>query len=70
MEIILPIPNYNLKRYEKVELLFVNDVSGINKKTKNVKLNGEWLVIGIRFEWTGGALYQYVQVVKRELSSE
>lgn len=70
MEIILPIPNYNLKRYEKVELLFINDVSGINKKTKNIKLNGEWLVIGIRFEWTGGALYQYVQVVKRELSSE
>jgi hypothetical protein len=67
MRITLPKPNFNLKRFEKVNLKFVNQNNNIQNAKENFKLNGEWLVIGITYEWNGSSYYQYVNIVKREI---
>ena len=68
MQIVLPVPNFNIRRFEKVRLLFTNNNIGVKANQRNMKLNGEWLVTGVTFEWNGRSMYQYVSVVKRELN--
>jgi hypothetical protein len=68
MQIVLPIPNFNIKRFEKIRLLFTNNSLGVKANQRNVKLNGEWLVTGVKYEWNGKSLYQFVNIVKRELT--
>lgn len=68
MQIILPNPNFNIKRFEKIKLTFSNKTVGARSSIKNAKLNGEWLCTGISYEWNGKAMYQVVNIVKRELT--
>lgn len=68
MQITLPMPNFNIRRFEKIKLVFFNSNQGVTNSVTNTKLNGEWLVTGIKFEWDGGALHQFVNIVKRELT--
>lgn len=68
LQIYLPTPNFNLRRFEKVKLMFVNTNVGVVNKSTNTKLNGEWLVTGITYEWTGNSLGQFISLVKRELT--
>lgn len=68
MQIVLPIPNFNIRRFEKIKLLFTNNSLGTKAVQRNLKLNGEWLVTGVKFEWNGKSLYQFVNIVKRELT--
>ena len=68
LQIFLPTPNFNLRRFEKVKLMFVNTNVGVVNKSTNTKLNGEWLVTGITYEWTGNSLGQFISLVKRELT--
>jgi hypothetical protein len=67
MRITLPKPNFNLKRFEKINLFFVNPNENVSQQKLNFKLNGEWLVTGITYEWNGSSYYQYVNIVKREI---
>ncbi len=67
--IILAIPNYNIKRFEKISLLFTYDNDNQAGKLVNKKLAGEWLVTGIKYEWNGNAIFQHVSLVKRELTN-
>lgn len=68
MTIVLPIPNFNIRRFEKLKLVFFNSNQGFTNAAVNVKLNGEWLVVGQSFHWSGESLYQQVSLVKRELT--
>jgi len=68
MQIVLPLPNFNIRRFEKIRLLFTNTSLGVKSNQRNVKLNGEWLVTGVKYEWNGTSLYQFVNIVKRELT--
>ena len=70
MQIILPKPNFNIKRFDKVNLVFANNNVTVAGNAKNIKLNGQWLITGQYFEWNGSILYQYVNIVKRELTFE
>lgn len=70
MQIILPKPNFNIKRFDKINLVFANNNVTVAGNSKNIKLNGQWLVTGLYFEYNGELLYQYVNIVKRELSFE
>lgn len=70
MQIILPKPNFNIKRFDKVNLVFANNNVTVAGNAKNIKLNGQWLVTGMYYEWNGSILYQYVNIVKRELTFE
>lgn len=67
MQIRLPIPNFNIKRYEKFKLIFTSNTTGPNGQAQSNKLTGEWLVTGLSYEWNGNSLSQVVNIVKREL---
>jgi hypothetical protein len=68
LQIFLPTPNYNIRRFEKVKLLFVNSNVGVANNASNTKLNGEWMVTGYTLEWNGNSFGQKVNLVKRELT--
>lgn len=68
MNIILPHANFNIKRFEKLKLVFVNNQTNSSQNARNFKLNGEWLVTGITFKWTGDVYFQTLTIVKRELT--
>ena len=59
------------RKFEKIRLVFTNPNTGMTKSNYlNVKLNGEWLVTGIQFNWGGQAITQTLSLVKRELTVE
>jgi len=68
INIIIPHPNFNIKKFEKVNMNFINNNINATERVRNLKLNGEWLVINIKFKWTGKTYYQIVTLVKRELT--
>ena len=68
MQIRLPIPNFNIKRFEKIKLLFTTPAVGVNSHQRNLKLNGLWLVTANNFYWNGDSMYQVLNIVKRELT--
>ena len=68
MNITIPRPNFNIKRFEKVNLTFVNNNVNATERTRNFKLNGEWLITGISFIWSGKNYYQNLTIVKREIT--
>jgi hypothetical protein len=67
IEIKLPIPNFNLYRFQKVAILFNNDTPTLTSTDKNNRLSGEWLVLTIKFVQNGNNLEQLVTLIKREL---
>lgn len=69
MQIELPIPNFNIRRYEKLKVIFVSNVTGPNGQSTSSKLTGEWLCTGMSFFWDGNSLKQLVNIVKRELGA-
>lgn len=69
IEITLPNPNFNLRRYEKVQLVYTKSNVSARGNMGPIKLNGEWLITGIKFKRIGQSpLYQVVTLIKRELS--
>jgi len=68
MQIELPIANFNIKRFEKIRLLFTNRGISPGRTVRNAKLNGEWLVVGITYNWSKNSMSQKVNLVKRELT--
>lgn len=68
MNITIPRPNFNIRRFEKVNLTFVNNNVNATERTRNFKLNGEWLITGTSFIWSGKNYYQNLTIVKREIT--
>lgn len=68
LQITLSTPNFNIKRFENIQLVYTTPDVGINAIARSVKLNGEWFVTGYKFEWNGSIMYQIVNLVKRELT--
>lgn len=67
MQIFLPKINFNIKRFEKTQLFYVNNNENIKNDYDNKLLNGEWLVSGQSLHWNGQSYSQKVNIVKREL---
>jgi len=60
-------PNYNLFRYQKVNLTFSNAVSTPSASQLNNRLNGDWLIIDMDYISIDGNLTQKITLVRREL---
>jgi len=70
LKILMPQANYSLARYQKVQVAFSNQSTGITAGHVNSRLSGEWIIIGIGYESTkrnAGRLDQVVTLVRREL---
>lgn len=68
MEIVMPNPNFNFYRYQKVKLLLSNQTSTPSQSVVIGRLSGDWLIIDIRFLFKDGKLKQYMTLIRRELS--
>lgn len=67
VEITIPVPNFNLYRFQKVFLLFNEDTPSLTSTDINNRLSGEWLILNIKFVQNLDSFIQIVSLVKREL---
>ena len=64
----LPQCNYNLYKFQKIRILFVNEAPTIVEEDLTQKrISGEWMIVDIKFSWSKGQLTQTVQAVRKEL---
>jgi len=65
---ILPNPNFNLYKFQKVRLLLTNKTPTPSSDIVINRLSGDWLITDIKFIYKDGALNQELTLIKRELS--
>lgn len=69
VDLELPNANFNLYKFMKVQLNFVNIKTSVNNdEISQKRLTGEWVIIDISYNWTQGNLTQKVTAVRKELS--
>jgi len=66
-ELELPNPNFNLYKFLKIKILFLEDSPTPSASAYLSRISGDWLITDIRFVYSSGAIKQVVQAVKREL---
>jgi hypothetical protein len=70
-ELYLPNPNFNLYKFQKIDVHFFNSVQTIQNDTyTNERISGEWLIIDIRYEWKRGSLKQVLTISRKELNKK
>lgn len=67
MEIELPIPNFNLYKFQKILVAISNQAKGVVEEFFNTRLSGEWLIIDIKYRLASMKFAQVITLVKREL---
>lgn len=64
----LPNPNYNLYKYQKVRINYINQKQTVtNENILDERLSGEWVIIDIEFIWNGTSLKQKIVCTRKEL---
>lgn len=68
VDITLPNPNFNLYKFMKIQLVFVNTMSSpTNDEVIQSRLSGEWLIVDIGYVWVKGKLTQSLNLVRKEI---
>jgi len=67
MEIILPTPNFNLYKFQKIFVLLINQGMREINPLVNHKLSGEWIISEVHFLYDKGAFKQKVKLLRRSL---
>ena len=64
----LPQPNYNLYKYQKIKVVFINQKQSFtNEKINDERLSGDWMIVDISFTWLNDSLDQKLILVRKEL---
>ena len=67
-ELTLPNPNYNLYRFQKINIHFIQPTTTPSvQEIALPRLTGNWIITNIQFIYSGGKVKQVVTAVKREL---
>lgn len=67
LNVTLPIPNYNLYRFQKISVVLVNDVQTPSMDKFDYRLSTNYLISDIRFIWDGKKLSQKLRLITNEL---
>ena len=68
-DLTMKTPNYNLYKYQKVKILFVNQTqTPIANEASMQRYSGEWQIVEISYLWQGGKMSQQIRAVRKELS--
>ncbi len=68
VDLNLPNPNFNLYRFQKIHIIFTNDVKTINDPENIQKrITGEWIILEIMYVWSGGKMSQKIVCARKEL---
>lgn len=66
-ELILPNVNFNLYRFQKIRIDFINQKQTVTDSAlRDERLSGEWIIYDIRFTWASGVLLQKLNVCRKE----
>ena len=69
VDLVLPNANFNLYKFQKIEIAFINQKNGpSNPDVNQSRISGEWMIIDIAYNWNGSKLSQEVKCVRKELS--
>ncbi len=69
VDLVLPNANFNLYKFQKVKLSFINQKNGPSNPDVSVdRLSGDWMIIDIIYNWTRGRLIQEIKCSRKELS--
>jgi predicted chitinase len=68
LEVKMKTPNYNLYRYQKINVIVSNQQSTPSASHLNNRLSGEWFIIDIIYRFDGGKYQQSIKLIKRELN--
>jgi len=60
-------PNYNLKKFQKIFVVFSNQIANVNRTLLNPRLTGDWLVTNITYSLVGRKFRQKVELSSRVL---
>jgi hypothetical protein len=61
--------NFNLYKFQKIQIAFISEKNTPSNPDPNqARLSGEWMIIDISYNWSGGKLQQQVKCVRKELS--
>jgi hypothetical protein len=68
VELDIPNPNFNLYKYQKVEIQFINDAKTVtNDEYLQKRISGEWIITEISYIWQSGSLTQKLMASRKEL---
>lgn len=68
-DLTLPIPNFNIYKFQKISIIFINDKSTPTEPDKIItRYTGNWIIIDISFIYQKGQLFQTLRVARKELS--
>jgi hypothetical protein len=71
MNIKLPNPNYNIYIYQKIDVYLVKDLATmLSPELIEYRYSGEWLILDIVFEYSGGKMFQDVTLVRKEMGKD
>jgi membrane-associated PAP2 superfamily phosphatase len=60
-------PNYNLKKFQKIFVVFSNQITNVNRTLLNPRLTGDWLITNITYSLVGRKFRQKVELSSRVL---
>lgn len=71
MDIVLPNPNFNLYRFQKIKVFLVKDAATV-ASPENIqwRYSGEWMIASIKFNFQNGSLTQEITLARKELGKD
>lgn len=68
LDISLPNPNFNLYRFQKIQVFLVKDAATVSSdETIQWRYSGEWMIAAIKFTFMNGKLEQQIMLARKEM---
>jgi len=68
-DLLLPIPNFNIYKFQKIRVIFTNERQTITEPDKIMtRYTGDWIIIDISYTYQKSALFQTVRIARKELT--
>jgi len=71
MDISLPNPNFNLYRFQKIQVFLMKDAATVAApETIQWRYSGEWMIASIKYTFLNGALSQDITLARKEMGKD
>ena len=71
MDISLPNPNFNLYRFQKIQVFLMKDAATVAApETVQWRYSGEWMIASIKYTFLNGALTQDITLARKEMGKD
>lgn len=68
-DITLPIPNFNIYKFQKIRVIFTNEkITATEPELIMTRYTGDWIIIDISYTYQKSALVQTVRIARKELT--